>query len=297
MPEITRKRRGELVRGVFKILLPHPDGLSAKAVLERLTEVVPPTEFEQTTYPTRPDTRRYEKIVRFSTIAAVKAGWLIKDRGQWSVTDEGRLAYEQFPTPEHFAEESDRLYRQWRRERPEEEPEVEEEVEGDSPDAATTLEEAEEAAWSEIEEHLSQMNPYDFQNLVAGLLRGMGYYVAWVSPPGPDRGIDVMAHTDPLGIQGPRIKVQVKRRVDKTTIDGIRSLLALLGEGDVGLFISTGGFTRDAEEEVRRQENRRIMLVDMKRLFDLWIEHYEKIPDESRRLLPLKPIYFLVPTE
>jgi restriction system protein len=294
MPEITPRRRGELVRGVFNILLSHPDGLPAKTILERLQQIVPPTAFEQTTYPTHPDTRRYEKIVRFSTIGPVKAGWLTKDRGNWSLTDEGRKAYERFSDPEEFAKESDRLYRKWYREQPEEQ---EVEVEGDSPGAATTLEEAEESAWSEIEEYLTQMNPYDFQNLVAGLLRGMGYHVSWVSPPGPDQGIDVIAHTDPLGITGPRVKVQVKRRADKTTIDGIRSLLALLGEGDVGLFVSTGGFTRDAEEEARRQENRRMMLVDLKRLFDLWVEHYDDVPDEYRRLLSLKPVYFLVPEE
>jgi predicted Mrr-cat superfamily restriction endonuclease len=39
----------------------------------------------------------------------------------------------------------------------------------------------------------------------------MDYYVA---PPGPDGGIDLIAHTDPLGTTGPRIKVQVKRRDD-----------------------------------------------------------------------------------
>jgi hypothetical protein len=79
----------------------------------------------------------------------------------------------------------------------------------------------------------------------------MGYHIAWVSPPGPDKGIDIIAHTDPLGIKGPRIKVQVKRTTEKTTIDGIRSLLALLGDGDVGLFVATGGFTRGAEDEAR----------------------------------------------
>lgn len=70
-----------MVRGVFKVLSAHPEGLPAKSVLERLTEIVPPTEFEKTTYPRRPDVRRYEKIVRFSTISSVKAGWLIKDKG------------------------------------------------------------------------------------------------------------------------------------------------------------------------------------------------------------------------
>jgi restriction system protein len=76
MPEITPRRRGELVRGVFNILLSHTDGLPAKTILERLQQIVPPTAFEQTTYSKRPDTRRYEKIVRFSTIGPVKAGWL-----------------------------------------------------------------------------------------------------------------------------------------------------------------------------------------------------------------------------
>jgi restriction system protein len=294
LAEITRRRSGELVRGVFKLLLPHPEGLPAKLILEKLVETVPPTEFEKTTYPRRPDVRRYEKIVRFSTIGPVKAGWLVKNKGLWTLTDAGRRAYERFVDPEEFMREAARLYRKWAAEQPQE-PDAP--VDEGSPDAATTLEEAEEAAWTEIEEHLEQMNPYDFQELVAGLLRAMGYHVAWVSPPGPDKGIDVIAHTDPLGIQGPRIKVQVKRRSDKTTIDGVRSLLALLGEGDVGLFISTGGFTREAEDEARRQEKRRVMLVDLKRLFDLWVEHYDRIPEVQRRLLPIRPVYFLIPEE
>jgi restriction system protein len=294
MAEITHRRSGELMRGVFRLLSAHPEGLPAKTVLEKLVELVPPTDFEKTTYPRRPDTRRYEKIVRFATIGPVKAGWLVKDKGHWGLTEAGRKAFEVFPDPERLMREASRLYRQWAIEQPQK---TEALVDAPSPDAATTLEEAEEAAWAEIEEHLETMNPYDFQDLVAGLLRGMGYYVAWVSPPGPDKGIDVIAHTDPLGIQGPRIKVQVKRRGDKTTIDGVRSLLALLGEGDVGLFISMGGFTRDAEDEARRQEKRRIMLVDLKRLFDLWIEHYDKIPEVQRRLLPIRPVYFLIPSE
>jgi restriction system protein len=159
------------------------------------------------------------------------------------------------------------------------------------------LEEAEEAAWSAIEDHLMNMNPYDFQELFAGLLRGMGYHVAWISPPGPDKGIDVIAHSDPLGVSGPRIKSQVKRRADKISVDGIRAFMALLSEGDVGLFMATGGFTKEAEDEARRQEKRKIMLLDLKRLFDLWVEHYTRIPETQRRLLPLRAIYYLAPSD
>ena len=41
------------------------------------------------------------------------------------------------------------------------------------PSPTTTLEEAEEAAWTEIQAHLQQMNPFDFQDLVAALLEGI----------------------------------------------------------------------------------------------------------------------------
>jgi restriction system protein len=294
MAEITPRRQGDLVKGVFSILKNYAEGLQAKEVLGKLETEVPPTKFENTTYPSRPDIRRYEKIVRFSTIASVKAGWLVKDKGQWFLTDAGRKAYETFSDSEKLFRESVRLYKQWEQSQPEP---IVQEIEEESPDAATTLEEAEEQAWVEIQEYLENINPYDFQNLVAGLLRGMGYHVAWISPPGPDKGLDIIAHSDPLGLKTPRIKVQVKRRSDRMNVDGVRSFMALLASGDVGLFISTGGFTRDAEQEARGQESRRITLVDLKRLFDLWVEHYDRIPEVHRRLLPLKPIYYLIPSE
>ena len=121
----------------------------------------------------------------------------------------------------------------------------------------------------------------------------MGYHVDWVAPPGPDRGIDIFAHQDPLGVSGPRIKVQVKRQSSRVDVKDVRGFIAVLGEGDIGVFVSIGGFTRDAENEVRRLENRRVMLVDIERLVGLWIEHYKTIPEEFRRLLPLIPVYFL----
>lgn len=294
MAEITRRRCGELVRGVFKILSQNIDPIPAKDVLRLLVMSVPPTVFENSSYPNQPNIRRYEKIVRFTTIGTVKAGWLIKNKGAWSLSDEGRAAFEKFKDPEAFYREAGRLYRKWKADQIEDEPD---EVEDGSSQAVATLEEAEESAWSEIETFLEKMSPYDFQDLVAGLLRGMGYFVEWVSPPGPDKGIDIVAHVDPLGVKGPRIKAQVKRKADKVAVDGVRGFMALLGDSDVGLFVCMGGFTRDAEDEARRQEKRRIMLVDLKRLFDLWIEHYDRIPESQRRLLPLRPVYYLAPDD
>ena len=293
MAEITRQRQGQLVRKAFEILLRHPDGLPARDVIAQVEKELGATPFEQTTYPNNPKARRFEKILRFSTIGAVKAGWLLKQKGTWMLTEEGQQAYEDFPGPEEFMAESHRLYREWKKEQPQE-PEAHAE---DAPAPSTTLEEAEEDAWAEIEAYLGSMNPYDFQHLVAGLLRGMDYHVSWIAPTGPDKGIDVLAHKDPLGVERGRIKVQVKRRADKIPVAEIRSFLAVLGDEDVGIFVATGGFTSEAETEPRSQERRRLMLLDSKRLLDLWIEHYHKVPEEARRLLQLRPVYFLVPED
>ena len=294
MAEVTRKRSGELVRGVFSVLREHPEGMPITELMPKVELLVPPTDFEASMYPNRPNVRRYEKISRFSTITAVKAGWLIKQRGHWALTEEGLAAFEQFPEPEAFQREAIRLYRAWKKEQPV--AEAEDEVEVPEPEAAAALEEAEEDAWREIKEYLAAMPPYDFQNLVGALLRAMSYHIMWIAPPGPDRGIDLIAHTDPLGVSGPRIVVQVKRHADaKITADGLRAFMAVLGDRDVGIYISASGFTRDAEREARSQERRRLTLIDLNRLVELWVEHYEALGDVDRQRLPLKPVYFLSP--
>ena len=77
----------------------------------------------------------------------------------------------------------------------------------------------------------------------------------------------------------------------------MRSFMAVLGDLDVGLFVSIGGFTREAESEARTQEKRKITLLDLEQLFDLWLEHYDKVEDRDKQLLPLKPVYFLAPAK
>lgn len=106
-----------------------------------------------------------------------------------------------------------------------------------------------------------------------------------------------LSGTDPLGIEGPRIKVQVKRQEAKVAVQNLRSFVGIIEESDVGLFVSTGGFTKKAEGEARHKEKKRLMLVDLERLFDLWVEHYDRIPDKCRRLLPLRKVHFLAPSD
>lgn len=297
MPNITSRRNGEFLRIVFGILSNEPEGMQAKDILAELERQVDLTEFELGYYPSSPQNPRFHKIVRFATIAPVKSGWLQKAKGIWRLTEEGRAAYEANKDPEAFYRETLRLYKEWKSRRPEVDLE-EEDLEEEAEDVRLTFEQAEEDAWQEIRAFLGSMNPYEFQALVADLLTAMGYHVSWISPPGKDLGVDIVAYTDPLGATIPRIKVQVKRRIDSSmNVEGLRAFLSVLGEDDLGLFVSAGGFTKDAHDEARMQERRKITLIDLEKFFDLWVEHYDKLTEEARRRFPLKPISFLSPEE
>lgn len=46
---------------------------------------------------------------------------------------------------------------------------------------------------------------------------------------------------------------------------------------------------------MRSRAGRRITLVDLNRLVELWIEHFDWLDDQARQMLPLKPIYLLTP--
>jgi len=293
MPNVTRRRTGEMLRQLFEVLLPAPEGIQARDALAALEKRLTLSEYEQGDYAS--GGRRFEKIVRFATVDLVKAGWLLKEKGRWTVTDEGRKAHQSIVDPEAFYKEAVRLFHQWKSNQPDDIEIAGQEGEGDTPAKAATitLEEAEEQAWQEIDQYLRGINPFEYQEIVAALLRAMGYHISWIAPPGKDGGIDILAASDPLGTKSPRIKVQVKRQAQAVTVDGLRSFMALLGDGDVGIFVSVGGFTRDASGEARAQEKRKITLLDNEDLFDLWVKYHEKINDQDRRRLPLKPVHFL----
>jgi restriction system protein len=69
----------------------------------------------------------------------------------------------------------------------------------------------------------------------------------------------------------------------------IRELAGLLAPQDErGMFVSTGGYTRDAENDAKVA---RIGLVGMDRLVELLLENYEKLGQDAKSLVPLRRIY------
>lgn len=142
-----------------------------------------------------------------------------------------------------------------------------------------------------IKDRILRLDPEEMEHLVAALLRAMGYK-ARVTAKGPDRGRDVIASPDGLGFQSPRIIAEVKHRPKETMgSQNLRSFVGGLREGDRGLFVSTGGFSREAKYEADRA-NVPVTLVDLEELASLVVEHYERFDNEGRGLLPLVKVYW-----
>lgn len=109
----------------------------------------------------------------------------------------------------------------------------------------------EEIAFERIKDQINRLDWSDMQDLVAGILRSMGYKTQ-VSPAGPDRGKDILASPDGFGFQQPRIVVEVKHREGRMGSAQIRSFLGGRHRDDRGLYVSTGGFSKDALYEADR---------------------------------------------
>jgi len=142
-----------------------------------------------------------------------------------------------------------------------------------------------------IKDRILSLSPDDMEKLVACILRAVGYR-ARVTQKGPDRGRDVLASPDGLGFQSPRIMGEVKHRPkERMGSDEVRSFLGGLRSGDCGLYVSTGGFTREAKYEADRA-NVPITLLDLDEIAAVVIEHYDAFDAEGRALISLVKVYW-----
>lgn len=81
-----------------------------------------------------------------------------------------------------------------------------------------------EKAFEFIKDMILKLDWDEMQELVAGILRAMGYKTR-ISSPGPDRGSDIVASPDGLGLEQPRIKAEIKHREGATSSHALRSFL------------------------------------------------------------------------
>lgn len=278
----------------FKILKEAGGEMRGKDVVDKIRETVSFDDYESHRYE-KTGYIRWESIMHFYTIDCMKAGFLRKHKGNWILTDEGEKAIKL--GAEKLLQTATKLYREWDGKRKKET--VEEDIENFTEEDSNQVQQSiinqyEDEAFNGIRKFIISKNPYEFQDLVAGLLKAMGYHISEVALRGPDGGIDIIAYTDPLGTRQPRIIVQVKHRPnDAVSSDEVQKLAGTLKRNtDVGIFVTSGTFSKPAVKEAR-ESREHIELIDFNRLTSLWQEYYSKMNDEQKNLLPLHPIYFL----
>lgn len=140
-----------------------------------------------------------------------------------------------------------------------------------------------------IKDKVNALSWDDMQDLVAGILRSLGYKTR-VSEAGPDRGKDIVASPDGFGFESPRIVVEVKHRKGAMGAADIRSFLGGRHPQDKGLYVSTGGFSREARYEAERA-NIPLALMDLDDMVKSLLEQYDKLDLETQQLVPLKRIF------
>lgn len=155
---------------------------------------------------------------------------------------------------------------------------------------ADPLADIESQALERIKDRVSELDWDEMQQLVAGILRAMGYKTQ-VSPPGSDRGKDIVASPDGFGFEHPRIVVEVKHRKGQMGSQDIRSFLGGRHKDDRGLYVSTGGFSKDAQYEADRASIPLAMWT-LDHVVRALIEHYDSTDAETKRIVPLKRLHW-----
>jgi restriction system protein len=293
----TRALEPKLLEAAFRVLSENGGQLPAREVINQVGKLV---EFDD--WGAEPHEKsgipRWVTQLRFHTAACVSVGLMRKENGVWYLTSEGEEALK--GGGKAIAKEKATRYKKWRKENPrvsrqkgqgaDTSADPEEVI-----DSTFIYDQVVETAVDELKNYLLNKNPYEFQDFVAALLRGMGYHTPFVAPKGKDGGIDVIAYRDPLGSESPRMKVQIKHREAAASVMEVRQLMGLLQTaGDVGVFVSTGGFTSDAKVSAR-ESNVHVELIDFDRLIQLWTRYYNKLDDSDKQLMPLTPVFLLTP--
>ena len=297
-PSRSKQIAQKTIYAAFKILKANEGQMRGKDVVDGVRDTLEFDEYEmhrleKTGYV------RWESILHFFTVDCIKAGFLRKQKGIWFLTEEGEKAMDK--GPETLLETATKKYREWdaqnksKKERKNIEEDLEiEDAEDKAQKQEALLEQFEASALDGIRDYIIEKNPYEFQDMVAILLKAMGYHIALVAPKGRDGGIDIIAYTDPLGVNSPRIIVQVKHRPEASiSSDDIQRLAGTMKRStDVGIFVTSGGFSTYAISEARSAD-KHIELIHFERFVELWQQYYHKMTDEDKNMLPLHPIYFL----
>ena len=141
-----------------------------------------------------------------------------------------------------------------------------------------------------LREHLLQMDPVAFEELVGRLLVDMNYQKVKVVGQSGDGGVDVVADIQ-LGVTSVREVVQAKRHkrtIQRKDLDALRGSLYRFNAVR-GTIVATSRFAKGAVEAAFAQGAAPITLIDGDRLIDLLIDHGIGVRSRAIEVLTFDP--------
>ena len=142
---------------------------------------------------------------------------------------------------------------------------------------------------------IANFKGHGLAHLVAAILKAKGYDV-FVSPPGPDRGVDILAGYGCLGFGSPKICVQVKSTEDAVSRPVLDQLIGTMHNvgAEYGLLVSWGGFRSSVLHDTNLQFFKVRYWSSVEIMNELFA-CYDKLDDEIKQKIPLKRIWILNP--
>jgi len=131
---------------------------------------------------------------------------------------------------------------------------------------------------------------HDLTDLVADVLRAQGFTGVSTSPPGADRGVDILAGHGPLGLDAPRLAVQVK--TGQAGVNEFRQLRGTMADfrAEHGLLVAWSGFKGTVKVE-SRPSHFTVRLWDAEDLLREIFANYDDMSSRIRGRLGLKRVW------
>ena len=136
-----------------------------------------------------------------------------------------------------------------------------------------------------------EFSGHGLAHLVAALLEVEGFDVD-EAPPGADGGIDITAGRGLLGLESPKLIVQVKTgQVASEVVAQLNGLVHTHG-ADYGLLATWAGLSKPARDAVKHQRFR-VKVWDSTDIVGAVLRNYERLPEDITERLPLRRVWML----
>lgn len=149
-----------------------------------------------------------------------------------------------------------------------------------------------EVAQDEIAKRLQEdFKGHELSQLVEALLTAEGFKCR-NSPPGADGGVDVLAGMGPLGMDSPKLVVQVKSQTGAVGDEVLQKLNGAIHrfKADQALLVTFGGVSGPAKSYLEGQYfNIRVWTMDD--ILQAIYKHYPSLDNELKARLPLKQVW------